>query len=188
MITQVRFQNFKALKSAELKLGAFNVIVGPNGSGKSSVLQGLEALAEPHRVDFQKAVTVGMAQQEIRISIPLKQDGANKQAGLSVQPGNLNTYFWGDSNNEVHVKANEPSQLLKKGPDILSLFQRINVYSLEASSMWRPVDSRNWTVLNREGTNLAGALTHLRDKDDDAFNHLLDEFRRWIPEYQSIGF
>ena len=30
MITKVRFQNFKALKDAELKLGAFNVIVGPN--------------------------------------------------------------------------------------------------------------------------------------------------------------
>jgi AAA15 family ATPase/GTPase len=34
------------LKNAELKLGAFNVIVGPNGSGKSSVLQALKALAE----------------------------------------------------------------------------------------------------------------------------------------------
>jgi AAA15 family ATPase/GTPase len=34
------------LENAELKLGAFNVIVGPNGSGKSSVLQALKALAE----------------------------------------------------------------------------------------------------------------------------------------------
>ncbi len=48
MITQLKFQNFKALKDAELKLGMFNVIVGPNGSGKSSVLQALEALAEPN--------------------------------------------------------------------------------------------------------------------------------------------
>lgn len=28
MITQIKFQNFKALKNAEPKLGAFNIIVG----------------------------------------------------------------------------------------------------------------------------------------------------------------
>jgi recombinational DNA repair ATPase RecF len=60
MITQLRFQNFKALKNAELKLGAFNVIVGPNGSGKSSVLQALKALVEPQSMNLGLATTVGM--------------------------------------------------------------------------------------------------------------------------------
>jgi predicted ATPase len=181
MITQLRFQNFKALKNAEVKLGAFNVIVGPNGSGKSSVLQGLEALAEPHRIEYSKAVTAGMSPKEIRISTPLEEGGTGKQEGLLVAHGGTSLYFWGDSNNEVTYNFQQPSNPKKR-------FQNIKVFCLEAASMWQPVDSRNWIALNRDGKNLAGALTHLRDKDDDAYNQLLEEFRRWIPEYNSIGF
>jgi len=55
MITKVQFQNFKALKNAELKLGAFNVLIGPNGSGKSTVLQGLAAMADPNSVNWSPA-------------------------------------------------------------------------------------------------------------------------------------
>lgn len=187
MITQIRFQNFKALKNAELKLGTFNVIVGPNGSGKSSVLQGLEALAEPYRIEYQKTVTAGVAaEKEIRIIAPMEQDGVVKQAGLSVRLGNQNSYFWGDANNEIHYWPNNPDSV--KQFKLKSIFNRIKVFSLEASSMWQPVDSRNVTTLNRDGKNLAGALTHLRDKDEDAYNQLREEFQRWIPEYDSIGF
>ena len=60
MITQVSFQNFKALKKAELKLGPFNVIIGPNGSGKSSVLQGLGAMANSESIDWSQIATAGM--------------------------------------------------------------------------------------------------------------------------------
>ena len=69
MITQVRFQNFKALKNAELKLGAFNVIVGPNGSGKSSVLQGVKALSEPASLNWRLATTAGMPPEDVSIDV-----------------------------------------------------------------------------------------------------------------------
>lgn len=194
MITQVRFQNFKALKNAELKLGAFNVIVGPNGSGKSSVLQALEAFAEPHRIDYLKAITVdSVPDEEIKIIIPMAQSGVIKEAGLSIRPQNAKSYFWGDSNNCIYFDINQiPKALnppqINKGHELKMLFERFKVYSLEASSLWQSVDSRNVTTLNRDGKNLAGALTHLRDKDEDAYNNLRAEFQRWIPEYDSIGF
>jgi len=193
MITQLKFQNFKALKDAEVKLGMFNVIVGPNGSGKSTVLQGIEALAEPLRVDYQKTVTIGAAADEaIEIATPMLQQGVVKKAGLSINTKNQRTYFWGDANNCLHFDVSQDSKVSNsqpnKGDALKSLFARFRAYSLEASSLWQSVDSRNVTTLNRDGKNLAGALTHLRDKDEDAYNSLRNEFQRWIPEYNSIGF
>ncbi len=42
MITRAKFQNFKALKDAEITFDErLTVIVGPNGSGKSSILKGI---------------------------------------------------------------------------------------------------------------------------------------------------
>jgi len=46
MIEQVTFRNFKSLRSAEVKLGRFMVIVGPNGSGKTSILDALHYLTQ----------------------------------------------------------------------------------------------------------------------------------------------
>jgi predicted ATPase len=35
MITAVQFRNFKALRSAALRLEPFNLFIGPSGSGKT---------------------------------------------------------------------------------------------------------------------------------------------------------
>ncbi len=41
MITKVRFENYRCLTGATLRLGPLTVLVGPNASGKSSVLDAL---------------------------------------------------------------------------------------------------------------------------------------------------
>ena len=41
MIAAVHFRNFKALRSAAVKLEPFNLVIGPNGSGKTSLIQAL---------------------------------------------------------------------------------------------------------------------------------------------------
>ena len=46
-----------------------------------------------------------------------------------------------------------------------------------------PVDPRHYGLLNPDGSNLAQAITFLRDKDEDAYNLLRAEMQRWIPEY-----
>jgi predicted ATPase len=42
MIRQVRFENFRCLRSVELALAPLTVLVGASGSGKTSVLEGLQ--------------------------------------------------------------------------------------------------------------------------------------------------
>src|SRR5438067_10316841 len=46
MISEVRFRNFKGLRSVDVELGRLTVLVGPNASGKTSVLQGIEYLSD----------------------------------------------------------------------------------------------------------------------------------------------
>ena len=41
VISAVHFRNFKALRSAAVQLGPFNLFIGPNGSGKTSLIQAL---------------------------------------------------------------------------------------------------------------------------------------------------
>ena len=41
MIAAVHFRNFKALRSAAVKLEPFNLFIGPNGSGKTSLIQAM---------------------------------------------------------------------------------------------------------------------------------------------------
>lgn len=46
MITRLKVENFKALKSVDLRLLERNVFIGPNKSGKSSILQVFQLLAQ----------------------------------------------------------------------------------------------------------------------------------------------
>src|SRR5712692_918496 len=76
MFESIKFQNFKALRDATLKLRPFNLIVGPNGSGKSTVFQALEAVSSRAAVvgavsgwsplDFNRFLTAGVKSPEIK--------------------------------------------------------------------------------------------------------------------------
>ena len=47
MIAAVHFRNFKALRSAAVRLAPFNLFIGPSGSGKTSLIQALLRLRTP---------------------------------------------------------------------------------------------------------------------------------------------
>lgn len=206
MITHVRFQNFKALKNAELKLGAFNVIIGPNGSGKSSVLQGLEAMGNPGPVNWKQTVTAGMPAIELSINLDLKLESRHTKATLNTIPQDQNPLavfdakFPAPSNSSPPASHVQPSILVfdKAGrvasfsndevADTVAFLNGVKTFSFQAALMPNRVDARNWKSLKPDGSNLAGALTYLRDKDEDAYDRLRLELNRWIPEYDGIGF
>ncbi len=181
MITQLRFQNFKALKNAELKLGAFNVIVGPNGSGKSSVLQSLKALGEPNTINWGLSTTVGMQPPTLSISVTLKVKDRDENLKLGFHP----QFGWG-------VMREPGPQLLAHagitGQEIISVLNRVKIFSFETASLGQPVSAQQINELQRDGKNLVGALTNLRDKDEEAYNRLREEFQRWVPEYDAMVF
>lgn len=182
MITQIKFQNFKALKDAELKLGPFNVIVGPNGSGKSSVLQGINALGVQNSIDLGLAATVGSKPDRVWIIADCIIGGRAEVLRF----GSIGNYPGGIAFRTTGEPV--PIPLVGSHSDAEAFVNGIKVYCFEANSLGHPVSSQQISELQRDGKNLVGALTSLRDKDDDAYNRLLEEFRRWIPEYDNIGF
>lgn len=181
MITQLRFQNFKALKNAELKLGTFNIIIGPNGSGKSSVLQGLKSLAEPNSIDLELAASVGTRRELVKVNAILLEGEIQSKLQFQFYP-NMGQ-FVGLMDNQGGVDLTQPTR-----QRLDTILKGIRIFSFEASSLGHPVSAQQIRALQPDGRNLVGALTHLRDKDEDAYDHLRKEFQRWIPEYDSIGF
>jgi predicted ATPase len=59
VIASVAFRNFKALRSAQLVLAPFNLIIGPNGSGKTSLIQALLRLRSLARLPLREPVPEG---------------------------------------------------------------------------------------------------------------------------------
>lgn len=183
MIERIRFKNFKALKDAEVKLGPFNLIVGPNGSGKSSVLQGFEILAKPGLYMHRRSqiVSLGATSQEYSVE-------------ALWNPGS--PVFWGHRRPSPPEIPPRPKAIHVSGPPVapedLGFFSKcmdsIRVYALEPSRMSNPVNPNDISELSRSGDNLAGALTHLRDQDEEAYDQMRRELQRWLPEFDSIGF
>jgi len=181
MITQLKFQNFKALKDAELKLGMFNVIVGPNGSGKSSVLQALRTLTEPNSINWGFATTVGMQPQTLLINAEL--DLGNRVEKINL--GFRQQFGW------IIMRDPGPQLLAHAGiagQEITTILNRIKIFSFDTATLGQPVNAQQINELQRDGSNLVGALTNLRDKDEEAYNRLREEFQRWIPEYDALVF
>lgn len=179
MIERIRFKNFKALREVEVKLGAFNLVVGPNGSGKSSLLQGFEVLANPGSHSHRQFATLGAATSDYTVDVHWKTEGTTLWGGCEVSP----------SRAQPHTRQTGGRPL---NNEIQNHFWQsmgsIRVYALEPSKMAQAVDSRLVKELSRTGDNLAGALTFLRDQDEDAYDHLREELQRWLPEFDSIAF
>jgi predicted ATPase len=180
MIERIRFKNFKALKDAELKLGPFNLIVGPNGSGKSSVLQGFEFLANPNQYAHRQLLTVGCESQAWSIDVRTSGMGTEEWIGTVLQNGTQKPRLFSGG---IEKPVSGPA--LEK---VFSELRSSRIYALEPSKMTHPVNSHQVKELERDGSNLGGALTYIRDQDEDAYDHLRSELQRWLPEFDAISF
>lgn len=179
MIASVAFRNFKALRSARLELGPFNLLIGPNGSGKTSLIQALlrlrslarlparDSSAEAERQAEAAEITFGFAPPHDGLEavlgcageaacdllqiVPLPRgEGADDQAGLRARLATLRAYLFD------HVAISRP------------------VY---------PVSSDE---LAPDGGNLAARLAALRERAPTAFAGLEAEALRLFPEYSEL--
>jgi len=181
MIESIQFKNFKALRDATLPLSQFTLIVGPNGSGKSTVLQALDALAQPNRFRFDQLVTAGSGAKEVTVDVRCNPEGNPDSVGVVFEPAKT-----------ARLRATHQGQEVKVSPAWFEAmkprFAEARVFALEPSKMKQPVDSREVRELQGSGSNLAGALTYLRDRDEDQYNHLRAELQRWLPEFDGVAF
>jgi predicted ATPase len=179
MIESIRFRNFKVLRAALLPLSPFTLLLGPNGSGKSTVLQALAILARRQGVNYELHLSAGVAPGEAnRIQFTVQWAGA---------PGS-------DTVEEINSHGQPRREHLRGSP--LRIGNRILypeqflsgmlVYSLSPSAIALPVQITQAATLGPDGSQLANVLERLRDQDEERFDALNEELRRWLPEYDRI--
>ncbi len=145
MIRTLRFQNYRVLRDAELRLQPFTLLVGPNGSGKSTVMHALKTLR-------------ALAQGYLPNSAPL--------ASLGADPASVRLVVeWGDSSTQTiasttvageYLHLTERSQRIaahSNGP-LGRVLRDLQVYSLDERAIIKPVRLSPETRLGEDGEDL----------------------------------
>lgn len=184
MIKSVHFKNFKALIDTTLPLNRFTLIVGPNGSGKSTAMQALRRAGSPGDFSYSEVATASLrnernASVEVEIiwsvngtsvssiSVWRYVDGILRRSGPEFGPNQL------------------PDHLLA---DIRQVLRNFQIFTFDAGELAEPVQLRPNMTLSPDGSELAGVLDNLRDKEPERFESLNEEFKRWLPEFDRILF
>lgn len=193
MIESIDFTNFKALRKTTLPLAPFTLLLGPNGSGKTTVLQalqgigtiaaGLGALQRHHAARIQpdwsslRSVTAGDRMAGVVTTFRLRLKGQIVIA----------TFQW-DTNAQqpLLMVSNEDGNGLDAKP-VLEWLGRMQMFALDATAIASPVPVSS-EPLHPNGSGLSAVLDHLKDDQPERWELLLDEMRRWLPEYDHILF
>ena len=182
MIAAVHFRNFKALRSAAVKLGPFNLFIGPNGSGKTSLIQALlrlrslSALPVEHAHEM-KGQRAGGPQIEFHFQPPFNDVRATlgctsdqlvcNQLVVDHAPGLVGEGQWGE---------------------LRTRLQAIRAYLFDHSVMAEPALRTAGTELSANASNLAAVLAQRHSGAPAAFALLADEFCRIMPEFAGLEF
>jgi len=182
MIAAVQFKNFKALRSAAVKLGPFNLLVGPSGSGKTSLIQALLRLrtlsglpvVHAHEMKGQKPkgpqinFHFNPPFQNVRVTIGCNSD--ELVCNLLVvdhAPGIAGEGEWA----ELRMRL-----------------QGIRAYLFDHYAMGVPAKTSEGTELSSNAGNLAAVLAQRREQAPAAFARLEAEFSRLMPEFAGLDF
>ncbi|HET7537199.1 MAG TPA: AAA family ATPase [Candidatus Didemnitutus sp.] len=180
MISAVHFQNFKALRSAALKLEPFNLVIGPNGSGKTSLIQALlrlrtlAALPAVHAHDLKGQQPAGPQiafhfhppYQNVRVTLGCNTD--EMVCNLLVvdhPPGLEGEKAWGE---------------------LRTRLQSIRAYLFDHYAIAAPSKRTDPAELTSNAGNLAAVLANWRGQHHAAFTALEGEFRRLVPEFRGL--
>ncbi|MFZ5495888.1 MAG: AAA family ATPase [Verrucomicrobiota bacterium] len=177
MIAAVQFRNFKALRSAAVKLAPFNLVLGPAGSGKTSLIQallrlrtlaGLAPAAEPPpagggpRIDFAFAPPW----QDIGVSLGCTPDELVCDV-LSVS------------------RPSDPAGEAR-WEELRAKLRTIRAYLFDHYAMAVPAKPADHAELASNGGNLAAVLAHWREHQPAAFAALEAEFLRLMPDFAAL--
>lgn len=182
MIAAVHFRNFKALRSAAVRLEPFNLVLGPNGSGKTSLIQALlrlrslSALPAVHARDLQ-GETPGGPQIEFHFRPPFQ----NVRVTLGCNSDELvcNALV-------VDHPVGLPGEAL--WAELRTQLQSIRAFLLDHYAMAVPAKREERAELSSNGGNLAAVLAGWQETRPAVFAALEAEFRRLVPEFAALGF
>jgi len=177
MITSIEYHNFRVLRSAVLPLAQCTVIVGPNGSGKSTALLPLD-VSRGGDLSYARLVSAGVQPPPDLVRV---------------------TIHWSESTPDLptilHWERNpaQPTRTIPPDPTAQALRSRhaetlktVRIFALSPGAIAASVQVEPSIELGRDGKNLAGVLELIQQREPERFDALVDEFCRWLPEYDRI--
>jgi predicted ATPase len=182
VISAVHFRNFKALRSAAVQLGPFNLFIGPNGSGKTSLIQallrlrtlaGLPSVAKAlegaagdtsPRIEFQFAAPF----EDIRVTLGCNSDElVCNLLVVDYPPGPAGDRQWADLRTRLHG---------------------IRAFLFDHYAMAMPAKRSDGAELASNAGNLAAVLALRREQEPAAWEALAADFCRILPEFDRLDF
>ena len=182
MIAAVHFQNFKALRSAAVRLGAFNLLLGPSGSGKTSLIQSLLQL---RTLSALPAGTAG----ELKNQIPNRP-----QIHFDFDPpfNDVRVTLGCDGDDVVCdflVVTHEAGRAEEgKWTELRSRLQTIRAFTFDHSAMAFPAKVAEAGELKANGSNLAAVLAARKRHVPSELGSLEADFCRIMPEFSGLEF
>ena len=182
MLAAVHFRNFKALRSAAVKLEPFNLVIGPNGSGKTSLIQ---ALAELRTLSGLPVVHVS----ELRGRKP-----AGPQVEFHFRPPYQNVRVTiGCRADELVcnllVVDHEPGLPgVGQWAELRTQLQAIRTYQFDHTAMAAPALRTDGAELAADAGKLAAVLARRRTRAPAALARLEADFCRILPEFAGLDF
>ncbi|HYD85409.1 MAG TPA: ATP-binding protein, partial [Opitutus sp.] len=168
----VAFRNFKALRSASVRLAPFNLVIGPNGSGKTSLIEALLHL----RTLSKLAPTDGDGHDEQRPDILF--EFSPPHAGVRVRLSCIDSEMC----DALRISpANAP-----EWPALRNDIGRIRSYVFDHAAMSQPSVASNSTELSADGANLAAVIAALKTSEPDTYAAFVGEALRLFPEFSAF--
>ncbi|MEI6106195.1 MAG: AAA family ATPase [Opitutae bacterium] len=182
MIAAVHFKNFKALRSAAVRLQPFNLVIGPNGSGKTSLIEALlrlrtlSGLPVVHAHDRQQQSPAG-PQIEFHFTPPFQD--VRVTLGCSANEFVCNLLI-----------VDHPPGLEGEGQwaELRTRLQGIHAFRFDHYAMGGTALRSTGGTLASNAGNLAAVLARRRTEAPTAFAHLEKDFLRLVPEFAGLDF
>jgi predicted ATPase len=155
MLTEIRYQNFRALTDATLRLSPFTLIVGPNGSGKSTALQAfgaVQAASDPNVTNRFGTL----------VSLEVKHDpAAEVQLTFTSDDGSALVRHWyrDDAKQRAYTQSIRGQQSAG-----WSAVASARTFFLDSKAISEATQVKLANELGQDGSGLAGVLQDLRDR------------------------
>jgi predicted ATPase len=182
VIAAVHFKNFKALRSAAVRLEPFNLLIGPNGSGKTSLIQALlrlrslAALPAAHTHELTNPRAGG---PEIEFTFLPPYDSIKVKAACAHDELVCDTLVVDHPPGEAGERAWE---------ELRGRVRTIRGFLFDHYAMAMPCRRDDRRELASNAGNLAAILSDWREQHPEALRKFEAEFHRIVPEFSGVDF
>lgn len=183
MISAIHFRNFKALRSAAVRVQAFNLLIGPSGSGKTSLIQALLRLRTLAGLPVTHAHDLKGRQQP---------DGPQIDFYFHPPFNDVRVTLGCDSDELVCnlLVVDHPPGIVGEGQwgELRTQLQSIRGFLFDHHVMGLPAEMKKSAELASNGNNLAAVLMDRRAKNPEKFARFEADFIRIMPEFSGLDF